>query len=360
VTVLILGLSTGCDSFLVPACQFERRPDCGTGSAANADASQPSDAGSPAPIGSLRRFEWRASVSLGNNRRFVGLQGSPRQVVFLATNGSTKWWEVAKLDLNNSTESSRLIVGQTCSTADCPLIPGTFDFAQDRIYRTAAGYYYLDYKSSKKVMSLPTTMELAACDLGTLAIRPFVSAQYDAFMLARAEPLQMYVRYESQRDSNIQDNTQAASLFVVGDMDAFDHRENDLEAIAFSAGAAFSINRSSERKDSSIIASINAAIQRGSAGIGGAIQAAYIHDVNNDQLSDLLFVRGGRFRVVSYRGKDGQGGYHDFGDWAQDVAPAISGETVQYVVIDEITQDSYQDLIVETDRSVHFYRNVAM
>lgn len=278
----------------------------------------------------------------------------------MATDGTNKWWEVARLDLNNSDIASRLIAGQTCTTSDCPTIPGAFDFAQDRMYRTAAGYYYFDYKLSKNVKSLPAMMEVTNCDLGKLAVRPFVSAQYDAFMLAKAGSFQMYARYEPQKYNDILDYVQSAASFVIGDMDAFDHRENDLEAIAFSGGAAFSIDRSSDRKDSSVIAIINAALQRGSVGIGGAIQAAYIHDVNNDQLSDLLFVRGGRFRVVSYRGKDGQGGYHDFGDWAQDVAQPISGETVQYVVMDELTQDNYQDLIVETDKNVHFYRNVAM
>jgi hypothetical protein len=29
-------------------------------------------------------------------------------------------------------------------------------------------------------------------------------------------------------------------------------------------------------------------------------------------------------------------------------------------VVEELTQDAYHDLIVETDKNVHFYRNVAM
>jgi hypothetical protein len=302
-------------------------------------------------------------VSLGTSRRFVGLQGSPRQAVFLATNGTNKWWDLAKLDLNHPSESSRLIVGQTCTPSDCPPIPGTFDFAADRIYRTGAGYYYFDYKSTKRVKSLPALIELANCNLGTPAIRPFVSAQYDAFMLAQAGTWQMFAHYGPGGNENIDNNTRTATLFVVGDIDAFDHSEDDLEAIAFSVTEAFDINRSSGRnsewQDRSFLMSINQSIAMGSAGISGPIQAAYIGDINNDRLSDLVFVRGGKFRVISYRGTNRQGVPHEFGDWVGDVAEEISGETVQYIVVAELSQDSYQDLIVETDKNVHFYRNVA-
>ena len=121
-------LTAACDTFLVSACQFENLPGC-PGAPPNLSSIPPDMAtpkpDEPAPLGPLRKFERRASVSLGTSRRFVGLQGSPRQAVFLATNGTMKWWEVAKLDLNNAEIANCLTVGQTCSPSERPHTDGS-------------------------------------------------------------------------------------------------------------------------------------------------------------------------------------------------------------------------------------------
>lgn len=359
-------LVAACDPFLVSACRFEDLPGCPRAPSGSADAgSKPPDLSTPprdepAPLGPLLRFEWRAKIELGTNRRFVGLQGSPRQAVFLKLDGPNKRWDVATFDLSNSDTAKRVVVAQTCSPSTCPEIPSTMDFISDRIYRTSSGYFYFGYKSSKKVKTLPGWSELTDCNLGTLTVRPFVSAQYDALMLAQANDGDMYVRYEHQNYSPITISSPTASLFVIGDLDAYDHPANDLEAIAFFGAEAFLIKESNLRINLHLPKSLNAAIQKNSDGLSGPIQAAYIYDINNDRLPDFLFVRGGRFRVVSYRGTDRQGFPYEFGDWEQDVIPPILGETVQYIAIDELSQDSYPDLIVETDKNVHFYRNMAM
>lgn len=358
------GLSlfaAACDPFLVSVCQFEDRPGCHTADPAKPDSGQPQpprEPGSPAPLGPLRRFELRRSLAIGSNLRFVGLQGSPRQAVFLAIDGSmNKRWDVASLDLNNSELTARVRVGGTCST--CPTIPATMDFADDRIYRNGAGFYYYDYKSQKKVTALTATIPLGDIILANYRIRPFMSSQGDSMMTIGNEPDAAHVLFAATVIGKIRKLGHNVVSVVIGDLDSFDSQNSDLEAIAFDEDEAFGLARSSGVDDSALRTALNIAVKKHS-GVGtGPVQAAYIHDINGDSLSDFLFVRGGRFRVVSYRGKDKQNFPHEFGGWADDVAPAISGETVQYVAIDELTQDSYQDLIVETDKNVHFYRNVA-
>lgn len=354
-------ISTACDPFLVSVCQFEDRPGCHTADPAKPDSGQPQpprEPGSPATLGPLRRFELRRSLALGSNLRFVGLQGSPRQAVFLAIDGSmNKRWDVASLDLNNSELTARVRVGGTCST--CPMIPATMDFALDRIYRTGAGFYYFDYKSPKNVMSLATNMPLNGIALANYRIRPFMSSQGDSMMTIGNEPDVAHVLFAATVIGKIRKLGHNVVSVVIGDLDSFDSQNSHLEAIAFDEDEAFGLARSSGVDDSALRTALNIAVKKHS-GIGaGPVQMAYVHDINNDSLSDFLFFRGERFRVVSYRGKDKQGFPYEFGGWADDVAPAITGETVQYVAIDELTQDSYQDLIVETDKNVHFYRNVA-
>jgi hypothetical protein len=362
---VLSGLSlfaAACDPFLVSVCQFEDRPGCHSADPAKPDAGQPPrEPGSPAPLGPLRRFELRASVPLGNSLRFVGLQGSPRQAVFLAIDGSmNKRWDVASLDLNNSELTARVRVGGTCSIPTCPMIPAGMDFALDRIYRTGAGFYYFDYKLQKKVTSWAATIPLNGITLANYRLRPFMSSQGDSMMTIGNELGLTHVLFSSTIIGQINKPGRNVVSVVIGDLDKFDSQVTDLEAITFDDEEAFGLARSSGLEDSALKKAINIAVQMHSGGASGSVQAAYIHDINNDSLSDFLFVRGGRFRVVSYRGKDKQGFPYEFGGWADDVAPAISGETVQYVAIDELTQDSYQDLIVETDKNVHFYRNVAM
>ena len=150
------------------------------------------------------------------------------------------------------------------------------------------------------------------------------------------------------------------TALVIGDIDESDSLPKDLEAIGFNEVNDVAFFTSSKIEKPNFQSVIKDAIARGAGGAGGPIQAAYIHDINQDKLPDLLFVRSGRLRVVSYRGKKIDNSLHDFGVWNQDVSDRIVDETVQYIVIDNLTQDDNPDLIVETDKQVHFYRNVAM
>lgn len=150
-----------------------------------------------------------------------------------------------------------------------------------------------------------------------------------------------------------------ARSFAIGNLDVNDEPVYDLEAISFDDDAYF-VARSSARNGAAIQMALSKALKDDSAVTGGAIQAAYITGINDDKFPDLVFVRNGRVRAISYRGTDVEGFPYKFWRWDQDVAPAIEGETVQYIALDELTQDSYQDLIVETDKQIHFYRNVAM
>lgn len=359
--LFLWGLLAGCDSFLVSVCHFEDRPGCSTTYAGTTDASSPPpDSSMPALLGPLRRFELRATVKLDTNRRFVGLMGSPRQAVFLATNGGRKWWELLTLDLNNSVLSSRTVLAPSCTPPACPAIPASMDFARDRIYRTAADFYHFDYKSTKKLASLSGGLVSGDCELGNLAVRPFVSAQRDAIMVSHSAMGKVCIRYAPGIDGVSSNESHNISAYVIGNLDDINAETDDQESIVFDQSTVFALSRSSGVTGEPLKSALNTALRNDASNMSGNIQAAYIAHINDDNYPDVVVVRGGRFRAISCHGKDQQGSIFEFGLWGQDIAPPIIGETVQYVVIDELTQDSYQDLIVETDKNVYFYRNVAM
>lgn len=368
---LLAGLSLlipACDPFLVSVCRFENLPGCpghagqlADGPTDLADAS-PADPGAPLPLGEPRRFDLRTSVPLDRDqikRRFVGLQGSPRQAVFLAMKGDNKWMEVYTLDLGQAQPWQRLGAATPCMESACPKIPGDMDFFRDRMYRTEEKYYFFDYK--KKIVSeWPNRNELNTCYLGASSFRPFISAQYDAIGVIHNDSQLLCVKFPMKNFNNLRFASGYPTVLAIGDMDGSTSPMKDLEAIGFNENNDIVFDSSPGIVKSYFKEAITAAIEKGSSDASGAIQAAYIHDINRDNLPDLLFARSGRLRVVSYRGKKTENSLHDFSIWQNDVASPIIGETVQYVVMDNLTPDGDPDLIVETDKKVHFYRNVAM
>jgi len=366
---LLVGLNLlipACDPFLVSVCRFENLPGCpghagqlADGATDLADAS-PAAPGAPLPLGEPRRFEKRISVDQGTTQRFVGLQGNPRQAVFLATNGTTTRLEVYTLDLDNEQEGQRLGKGTPCLPPYCPAIPGGLDFGQDRLYRTAAEYYYFDYKSKKSIKYGNNWSSTTLCTLGANNLRPFISAQHDYLGVRNNDPQQLCVKSATGKIDNLRFTLGYPAALVIGNIDESDSLPKSLEAIAFNEvnDVASFISPMIDKLNFESI--IKGAIEKGSDGASGVIQAAYIHDINQDKRQDLLFVRSGRLRVASYRGRKTDNSLHDFGIWEQDVSDPILGESVQYVVIDNLTNDTYPDLIVETDKHVHFYRNVSM
>ena len=354
----LLGLPA-CDAFLVSVCQFEDRPGCHT-----SDAGQPSPSDGvidpPAPVSTFRRFEWRAKLTLDAKTRFVGLDGR-RPILLKTDNGSNRRWEVYEPQLAMAAERDRL---KSDSFIGYPTIPA-LDFDKDRIYRTEAGFYLFDYSQQRKV--IPITGGAVDPNLKiseTLQVRPFVSLDKDAFMVSGEQKTRIYGKYRDGEYLDWSSTGENYTNFLLGDLDYIDKTiSNGLEAMAFS-GSELAFLRHQYRgitgdlSDPALRAGVQDAMAEASKTDTGPVQAAYISNINGDEFPDLLFIRGGNFRVISYKGRRWLGWATAFESWKEEVVAPIAGETAQYMALADLTQDGKPDLIVETDKAVHFYMNI--
>lgn len=362
----LLGSLPACDAFLVSVCQFEDRPGCHT-----SDASQPSakdgEIEPPAKVSTFRRFEWRAKLELNANTRFVGLDGV--RPVLLRTDDKTQWWEAYKQDPSIPADQPtiRLLVEPKESLINYPSLP-LDNFSKDRFYRTNSGFYLFKYSDSNNRSITPKSSQLDAPIQKLIEspnVRPFISVDTDTFMTEGEQRNRINAKYTNKQHGDWQIDVSGYSQFVIGDLDYIDKAlvDNGMDALAFSGKDLVFLRHQYSivgiNEDPSLLAGIRDAMAEASKTDTGPVQAAYISNINADEFPDLLFIRGGRVRVISYKGRRWLGFATAFEVWKEEVVAPIVGETAQYMALADLTQDGKPDLIVETDKAVHFYMNIA-
>lgn len=87
------------------------------------------------------------------------------------------------------------------------------------------------------------------------------------------------------------------------------------------------------------------------------LESAYIETLNNDAYIDFIYSWSGRVHVASYTGNWMGTGSSLLEDWGKEVVAVPAGETIRKIMALDLTLDAFPELIVETDKFVHFYLN---
>jgi len=184
-------------------------------------------------------------------------------------------------------------------------------------------------------------------------------------MVSGEQKTRIYGKYRDGEYLDWSSTGENYTNFLLGDLDYIDKTiSNGLEAMAFS-GSELAFLRHQYRgitgdlSDPALRAGVQDAMAEASKTDTGPVQAAYISNINGDEFPDLLFIRGGHVRVISYKGRRWLGFPTAFEVWKEEVVEPIAGETAQYMATIDLTQDGKPDLIVETDKFVQFFMNIA-
>ncbi len=359
--LLTLCALTGCDAFLVSICEFEERPACKAVSSSNSDMAQKTDdGGGPTIAIQERKFERRASFTFAGCQKFNGI--IDKKILTLAKSSctATSAWEAWAIDLNN--------VGKqyfnNAGVLDYPKIPFPgFNFFTDEIYIAGGKFYYLPHSGSRQLFELvgddrnqimnitliatpqPRAFAHPILNILALAIDPIPGFNHPTFVFSRGF-------------RHIFDSSDLPTNFVVGDLD--NNTSNGEEVIAFNGKEPTTVghwdmSQDSFTADKDLLTSIKMAIDRASPGNPNAIETAFVANVNDDKFPDFIYSRDGQIYVTSYIGKD-MNVDSRLKNWTTKVA-VISVEKIKSLVAVELTNDAYPELVVETDKAVHFYVN---
>ena len=353
----------GCDGFLVSACYFEELEGCQQIGAEDGGRS-PSDMGvidqnpgqPPPPNGPERTFEWRADYQVDASHKFVGMyQGN--KPLFLLNNNIR--WESLALHLNESNLNMRWTLG---SSSGCPTIPSALNYSADYIYSASGLFYFLRYSNGMKIFRLSGTTQTeigSALLTGNKAFPTFLHPSLGVVAFPTAPPAGADYAWVTLANGtpkfrNYTDN--APTAILIGDLDSIDG-SNGLDIITFFNSNVREVLHGDEIVvDDQMVNAIEKTIADAKPG-DIPIAAAFIQNLNDDAFPELIYARSNQIFVTSYKGRGWAKKTPTFENWKAPIITIPDGETVRSISSVELTQDRYPDLIVETDKFVHFYRS---
>lgn len=360
---LLLVTMANCDIFLV--CNDDSRafPNCtdtSDGSVGDMGSGGSKD-GPTVPPTTERSFEWRAKVPLDNKTKFVGIYAN-NSVVSLhdfSTTSSPAWrWQQQEIKLLENIETARLNI-QTCMS--CPLLERV-DPINNNFY-IAGNVFYVLTGLSNSVFRMQSTEAYTKLDIDLVSsgAHPFAHPNIDVLVVAEKPqrpnlskttailPGGMIGWSVSQLESN-------PTSFVIGDLDADQGNGDDL--ILFSGGKVTSVQHQKGLSLDSVAlqGAMQNAINSSNRGTETSINAGFIANLNDDMYTDFIFSTPTRISAMSYLGKIQEQGPM-FENWTYPLI-SFNGEIVRSVIAANLTMDNYPELIVETDKAVHFYLNI--
>jgi hypothetical protein len=322
-------------------------------------------------IGSVSRFDWKSKIVLKDQERFVEfyreIDGKFRAISVKKDRSNLNFVQRSSDILKFGTGD--LMGEKVCDV--CPPIPALFKFNEDLFYLTGNRFWLLFYSQNRLVIRYDRSTTQQMNDIKPSlnpAARPFFSPDFDAFALA-LEPVvpgnfrtmalfDLLNRVESE--ANIR-----STAFLIGDLDSVDRNGNGREIIRFSDDFINSIEHVSfdaggrklnpdEELQRALNESIGATKEEGKSNI---IDSAFVRDVNNDGFVDFIYSRNGSVYVTSYMGRTGRDA-PKFEHWHDPVLRIVEpGEFVKSVLAVELSDDNLPELVVETNKAVHFYQN---
>ena len=356
---LILLLNTAaCDGVLRSVCV--RNPD-------QPQCYESADAGSINNNSQLaipeKVFVQKAKFESATAWKFAGIRNRKALFVFDGMGGNPVW-KTRVLDLNNEAVDQRILPGECY---DCGNITN-MDFVDHNFYVTKSSVYLFSYNGNRKLEQLAPSPRREIKDVlgltlltGT-AVHSFVSPDIDMMVASVDSGIsglnRAYVFWDQQSWHNIIDTDSPTTCFVVGDIDPMDPDNKGIEYILFAGKDVKSVyhQNQSGKSDDALAGALQKAIQRTAAGDISSIQAAAVAKLNNDPYADIIYVRNGRFYIMSYIADFPMPSQNYFKEWpALDIS--LGNETVRYLTATDLTNDGLADLVIETDKALYFYVN---
>jgi len=363
----LLGLVTGCDRYLINICNFrDELPGCRE-DGGDASAVDLLTRGADSPLGPLRKFEWRAKITNTANQKFVGILQKEYAIVLSSAPQAS--FSAVRFRLDQALEPMRL---EQVACPKCPLatnikLPG------DSVYLTndaAPAFWLLRTGTNDESYTITDNGDLTKID-GNFDLkstrRPFFHPTLDASLIPTksvggksSDILRLTVGSKTYKSEHAETGTVTAAM--IGDIDATDHVNNGVEVIRFGGGAVASLyhydpGEQAKLLDIGLERTINDEISKRIVGSDEKIGAACVNNLNGDALLDFVFALGANIFVSSYRGRDNWTGIPAFVAWPEKILSVRADELVQSVIAMDITKDGYPELIVVTDKFVHFYLN---
>ncbi|MBL9042552.1 MAG: hypothetical protein JNM83_13180 [Myxococcales bacterium] len=353
--ILAIYLFSGCNYFLTP-CSEE--VVCTT----LADGGGTEDGGI---IGPTRKFEWRAKVQVVPNRfKFVGMKGTT--AVFLANEDKAVTpnlplrWDAYQLDLHRADLQQRIEPGVISTSY--PAAP-SHDFLNTPIL-VSGGYFYGLFSVDKTIKSVALDLEIRK-GVQLPDSLPYVYFRHPEqnALAVTAKPTWMgaqsgtLIRWPSGGTVLMNSSSPSATALVMGDLDATDPIPTGHEVILLKGNQVQEIwhqgsGSSAASDDSHLKVGLQDALDRNEK--GSLILAGFVSSLNADKFVDFVYARGSKLYVTSYIGRS-PSGIGLFQDWPNDKMPSFSIEKVRSIQAIDLTQDTYPELVVETDQAVHFY-----
>jgi hypothetical protein len=363
----LLGLVSGCDRYLINICNFRDegpgcREDVVDASAVDLTRSDSS------PIGPLRKFEWRAKIGDLSKSNFVGID--KRQYAIFLVDGPPVHFEAAKFRFDLPANMPQL---DAIACTGCPNLVDT-NFASDSIFLTGEAdreFWLLRYGATNKSFRLNMDGSLVLMDAdiepswwikpffhpvlnaSSIALKPLTAGK--SSLVARLPRLGSTIKYVIDRPTKI--STQA-----IGDLDFVESKKNGLDIINIGNNSIESVlhydtEKSTSFSDDVLRSRIADAVEKTKRSDSMLLEAAYIENLNGDRYIDFIYSWSGHVHVASYTGNWTGTGSSLLEDWGKEVVIVPAGEKIRSIMALDLTTDGFPELIVETDRAVHFYLN---
>lgn len=363
----LLGLVTGCDRYLISVCNFrDEWPGCREEAVDASVVDLPHSDSSP--IGPLRRFAWRAKIGDLVRHSFVGID--KRQYAIFLVADTPVHFEVAKLRFDFPANLPQL---EAIECIDCPKLVGV-DFASDSIFLTGEAeqeFWLLRYGTTNKSYRLRADGSLLLMDNGlesnwkivpffhpvlnmsSVALKPSITD--GSSLVWRLPRIGGGIKYRIDRPAKI-------SAQAIGDLDLVERRKNGLDIVSIGNNSIESVihydtETNIDFLDNALRDRIADAVAMTKRSDSELLEAAYIENLNNDKYVDFIYSWSGRVHVASYTGNWTGTGSSLLQDWGKEVVTVPAGETIRKIMALDLTKDGFPELIVETDKAVHFYLN---
>jgi hypothetical protein len=149
---------------------------------------------------------------------------------------------------------------------------------------------------------------------------------------------------------------------MIGDIDATDPVKNGIEVVRFAGATVTSVyhydpETQTKSLDTDLQRTLNDEILNHIISADEKIGAAYVNDLNRDGFLDFVFSLGTNIFVSSCKGRNNKTRVPVYEAWPEKALNVPANEKIQSVVAIDITNDGYPELIIVTDRFVHFYLN---
>ena len=356
---LLLPCLSQCDLLWKP-CGADN-PSCPLQDAATTDYPAPPDLAMPdpnTPLGPLRKFEWRTSIPIDATKvKYVGMKGT--MPVFWQNDTPQKWvvYQASPLpDMDMMIPSADVMA--------LPAAPTAFDFGKTYPVVSGSSFFVLS-TADMSIRTWPGNMEVLKD--AVLAGPPpvFRHPELDALVVKTKTtmPVNSAVLIQWGQGATVPYGKTGAALtaMAVGDLDAADVSGTGLEAILLAGKAVLTVLHqyiagSIPVDDPLLRDALQGAVERAMPGETSPIPAAFVRNLNGDGFMDVAYIRNGQLLVTSYKGRAATSGM--FENWpAAQTLSELSGQTVKSLAAVDLTSDGLPELVVETDKEIHFFLN---